>query len=179
LNFLHLFKKSYLTLSTEIAKGILLLSFTGLTKVLLTTGMDVGSKKIEIIDFANPPTVCQPSVLDDYPISQVYGTSGGLLNTTTALICGGYKWSEPAEQLDDCFAITANAIESKQKLTLPRSYAASVVLNGNTLWLTGGYLDGPITTMSTEFVQLTGTRPGPDLPLKIRYEKPKFSRQHF
>jgi hypothetical protein len=33
--------------------------------------------------------------------------------------------------------------------------------------MTGGDLDGTGTTTSTEFVQLTGTTPGPDLPLNL------------
>jgi hypothetical protein len=56
-------------------------------------------------------------------------------------------------------------------LTQPRYSAASFVWNSTTLWLTGGSttsgLDGPVKTKSTEFVQLTGTTPGPDLPLEV------------
>jgi hypothetical protein len=35
------------------------------------------------------------------------------------------------------------------------------------LWITGGTLQGGVITKSTEFVQLTGTRPGPDMPLEV------------
>jgi hypothetical protein len=55
-------------------------------------------------------------------------------------------------------------------MTKPRSAAASVVLNGSTLWLTGGYTqDINEETKTTEFVQVNGPSPGPDLPLKVGY----------
>jgi hypothetical protein len=66
-----------------------LLSFTGLTKVLVTTGIVVGSLKIEIIDLEDPTNVCQPSFMADYPFDRVQGASGGLLTNNNALICGG------------------------------------------------------------------------------------------
>jgi hypothetical protein len=96
---------------------------------------------------------------------RVFAASGGLLNGNIALICGGYKQSNPIERLDHCFAITDNAVEAKEKLTNPRNWAASVVLNGDTLWLTGGQIYDSGSTETSEFVHLTGTKPGPDLPL--------------
>jgi hypothetical protein len=59
-----------------------------------------------------------------------------------------------------------NGIKNGSRLSQPRYDAASVVWNNTTLWLTGGHLDTG-KTKSTEFVQLTGTTPGPDLPLKV------------
>jgi hypothetical protein len=142
----------------------MLLSFTGpMTKVLVTTGYDEGSKKMEIIDLEDPTNVCQPSFLADYQFDKVGGASGGLLTNTNALICGGWA----AERLDDCFSINNNGIKPSSRLTQPRSYAASVVWNSTTLWLTGGFLGGSGRTKTTEFVQLTGTTPGPDLPLEV------------
>jgi hypothetical protein len=126
----------------------------------------MGSNKIEVIDLANSTNVCQPSVLADYPLDAMEA-SGGLLNNNIALICGGYAY--PTIH-DYCFAITANAIEASVKLTKPRSAAASVVVNGTTLWITGGYVqDLNYETKTTEFVQLNGSNPGPDLPHKVGY----------
>jgi hypothetical protein len=144
----------------------MLLSFTGLTKILVTTGLTDGNTKIDIVDLNDPSKVCQPSILDEYPIDAVTGASGGLVNNNIALICGGLNFSS-RERLDDCFAITDNAIEALVKLTQSRSDAASVVMNGNTLWMTGGVVLEDTVTKSTEFVELTGTRPGPDLPLEV------------
>jgi hypothetical protein len=146
----------------------MLLSFTGpMTKVLVTTGGDVGSKKNEIVDINNPTNVCVPKFWADYPLDQVQGASGGLLtNNNALLICGG----EGSRLLDDCFSIGINSnphgIKKTATLTQPRGYASSVVLNSTSLWLTGGRL-GSGYTKSTEFVQLTGTSPGPDLPLEV------------
>jgi hypothetical protein len=54
-------------------------------------------------------------------------------------------------------------------LTQPKSFGASVVWNSTTLWLTGGYtLSSGWETKSTEFVQLTGTTTGPDLPIEVK-----------
>jgi hypothetical protein len=141
----------------------MLLSFTGpLTKVLVTTGYYEGSKKIEIIDMDDPTNVCQPSFMAEYPMDRVQGASGGLLTNNNALICGGWG----SETLDDCFAINENGITNGSRLTQPRSSAASVVWNSTTLWLTGGRIDTGRTN-STEFVQLTGSTPGPNLPFEV------------
>jgi hypothetical protein len=75
----------------------MLLSFTGLTKVLVTTGFDTGSKNTEIMDLSDPSNVCQPSLLADYPLDRVQGASGGLLTNNNALICGGWG----SEMIDD------------------------------------------------------------------------------
>jgi hypothetical protein len=120
---------------------------------------------MEIIDLDDPTNVCQPSFLADYPFDEVEGASGGLLTNNNALICGGWG----SEILDDCFAINENGITNGSRLTQPRSWAASVVWNSTTLWLTGGDLDTGGRTKSTEFVQLTGSTPGPDLPLEVAY----------
>jgi hypothetical protein len=147
----------------------MLLSFTEpLTKVLVTTGLEEGSKKMEIIDLDDPTNVCQPSFLADYPFDEVIGASGGLLTNNNALICGGWD-NDGSERLDDCFAINENGIKNGSRLRQPRSHAASVVWNSTTLWLTAGLLEGSGGTKSTEFVQLTGSTPGPDLPLEVVY----------
>jgi hypothetical protein len=148
--------------------GQLTCIFTGqLTKLLVTTGSDVGSKKIEIIDLVNTASVCHPRVLDDYPFDQVAAASGGLLKNNIVLICGG---SSPLVGINSsCFAITDTTIEPSVQLIYPRYGAASVVLNINTLWITGGLINVTVRTRSTEFVNPTGTRPGPDLPHTVAW----------
>jgi hypothetical protein len=138
----------------------MLLSFTGpLTKVMVTTGLHVGSKKIEIIDLKDPTNVCQPSFMADYQIDELTGASGGLLTNNNALICGGDG---------RCFSIIKySSITPVLRLRGPRGGAASVVWNSTTLWLTGGSHGNSGITKSTEFVQLTGTTRGPDLPLGV------------
>jgi hypothetical protein len=111
----------------------MLFSFTGMTKILVVNGEDVGSQKMEIVDLSDPTNVCRPSFLDAYPLDQVIAASGGLLtNNNVLMICGGKSMIfKKTTILDDCFSITA-------KLSQPRAGAASVVLNSTTLWLTGG-----------------------------------------
>jgi hypothetical protein len=65
------------SLETTISKWDSLLSFTGMTKVLVATGQDRDSSVMEIIDLTDPSNVCQPLVPDNYPIDTVSGASGG------------------------------------------------------------------------------------------------------
>jgi hypothetical protein len=143
-----------------------LLSFTGLTKVLVTAGVNLGSNKIEVIDLADPTNVCHTSVLEDYPIDKLVAASGGLLSSNIGLICGGFATSM---YQDRCFSFTDSSIEANVKLLQARQQAASVVINGGTtLWITGGKLSGGATTYSTELVELNGTKSGRDMPLALR-----------
>jgi hypothetical protein len=145
-------------------KGMLL-SFTGPKAVLVATGPGPWSNNNEVIDLQDPTNVCsQSSKLADYPLDNVVSASGGLLLNNIVLICGG---SINSQIIDDCFAITENGAEATVKLAKPRLRAASVVINRTKLWLTGGYVGndtGWSNTNSTEFVELNGTIPGPDLP---------------
>jgi hypothetical protein len=53
-------------------------------------------------------------------------------------------------------------------MSVGRVYAASIVINDNTLWVTGGwngYAGGYLA--STEYVTVTGTMIGPDLPMTL------------
>jgi hypothetical protein len=139
-------------------------------KLLVTNGWTEGSRKIEVIDLEDPTNVCQSPMLATYPYDEVQYASGGLLNTNTPLICGGYRWSShPSKRLDACFDTTDNAVLPKVTLAHQRSCAASVVLHGTTLWITGGILANHTLTRSTEFVELTGTIPGPDLPIALKW----------
>ena len=74
---------------------------------------------------------------------------------TKAVVCTYYK--------HECVAITANKIEYVATLTTDRTGAGSVTLNGEILWITGGF-DSTITRetlSSSDFVKLdTGTTEG-------------------
>jgi hypothetical protein len=138
-------------------------------KLLLTTRREEGSSKSEIIDLVNPLNRCQ-LMYPDYPFDKVGGSVGGLLNNNIPLICGGFRdimyRKMNGKYLDDCFAIHPVAIQLK--LSEPRAWGASIVLDGQTLWITGGVLNTSRTTKTTEYVGLDGTRPGPDLPLELQ-----------
>ena len=54
------------------------------------------------------------------------------------------------------------------QLSVKRTYAASVVLSNNTLWVTGGYDQSLNDLKTTEFVTKDGqTSQGPELPLAL------------
>ena len=105
-----------------------------------------------------------------FPIG-VTGATGGVIGKTV-VICGGHKadWSVS----DECYSLTFNKRTFVTNMSVRRRYAASIVLNNNTLWVTGGSTGGstggPLSVgylASTEKVRLEGTVPGPDLPMAI------------
>ena len=86
------------------------------------------------------------------------------------------------EYVNDCYSLTSQKSTLVTHMSEGRFEAASIVLNDNTLWVTGGMKKrirkktiGPIghpgkpqnlkrSFASTEYVTMTGTTPGPDLP---------------
>ena len=97
----------------------------------------------------------------DFPIG-VYGATGGLIGNTV-LICGGYDGS----RVDECYSLTSQKRPLVTHMSVARDFAVSIVLNANTLWVTGGY--NVIFLASTEYITMTGTMPGPDLPMALGY----------
>ena len=94
----------------------------------------------------------------DYPI-EVTGASGGLLGKTS-IICGG---GHPST--DKCYEVKANKIEPFTAMTTSRYYAASVQINSNTLWISGGFYG--LILSSSEFIQINGSTQGPQLPIAL------------
>ena len=98
----------------------------------------------------------------DFPIS-VWGATGGLIGGTV-IICGGIGY------VDECYSLTAEKTTLVTHMSVVRSRAASIVINDNTLWVTGGdgYDKGEYLA-STEYVTLTEAMsgPGPDLPMAL------------
>ena len=95
----------------------------------------------------------------DFPIG-VYGATGGLIGDTV-IICGGYAGG----YVDECYSLTSEKATLVTHMSVGRYLAASIVLNDNTLWVTGGSDGGSLA--STEYVRMTGTMPGPDLPMAL------------
>ena len=69
----------------------------------------------------------------DLPIS-VNGDTGGLIGNTV-IICGGHDGS----YVDECYSLTSEKATLVTHMSVGRQYAASVVINDNILWVTGGY----------------------------------------
>ena len=137
-------------------------SFT-VSKFLIITGEGENDliTKSEMIDLSILSNfLCDDWVdLGDYPIA-ISGGIGGLLGTTP-VVCGGWPYT------DKCYKLTAKNAELVATMTTVRASAASVTINGTKLWITGGYIGG--TLSSSEFVQLNGTMPGPNLPIPLDY----------
>ena len=96
----------------------------------------------------------------DFPIA-VGGATGGLIGDTV-MTCGGSDGS----YVDVCYSLTSQHVTSITHMSVGRSFAASIVLNENTLWVTGGLGDSGLLE-STEKITITGTSLGPNLPLAL------------
>jgi hypothetical protein len=93
------------------------------------------------------------------PIS-VNGDTGGLIGNTV-IICGGHDGS----YVDKCYSLTSKKATLATHMSVGRSGAASIVLNDNILWVTGGYNGGRLA--SSEYVTMSGTMTGPDMPMAL------------
>ena len=117
---------------------------------MVTTGRltDKG-QRTEVIDLANPDSKCDP--LPDYPI-QIFGATGGLLQDSSPIVCGGFDGSDLG-RISQCYIIDGNETLQTIDLNIYRWNSASVLLDKNTLWITGGY-EFESVLYSTEYVKL-------------------------
>ena len=99
----------------------------------------------------------------NFPIS-VSGATGGLIEDTV-IICGGQD--SGLYIVDECYSLTSEkaTFVTQELPQVWRSGEASIVINDNILWLTGGQNFGALA--STEYVTLTETILGPDLPTAL------------
>ena len=118
----------------------------------------------EVINLLNPNSKCES--FKNLPVRIRLATSG-LLKNNQPIICGGQSTIN-LEYQDNCYTLGKNEVVSK--LFSPRCCSASVVINNNILWVTGGFVKLPgsyseISTNTTEFVLLdqTITMQGPEL----------------
>ena len=98
----------------------------------------------------------------DFPMN-LKGATGGLIGDTI-IICGGLisGW----DKVDECYSLTSEKATLVTHMSVVRSTAASIVFNDNALWVTGGRSDVELHA-STEYVTMTQTMPGPDLPIAL------------
>ena len=131
------------------------------TKLLVTTGYpyENGSHS-EMINLANSNVTCSSppnyTIKVERAFSGLINLFGTLHNFTLPLICGGmhrnYSNSNYYEGQTDCYILGDDKIVAQ--LLQPRSAGASVVLNNNVLWITGGLVKSMHYTKTTEFVRL-------------------------
>ena len=94
----------------------------------------------------------------DFPIS-VFGATGGLIGDTL-IICGG---TVIGTGFNDCYTLTSEEATLFTHMSVGRWAAASIVINDNILWVTGG--SNGVGLASSEYVRMTGVMSGPDLPM--------------
>ena len=89
------------------------------------------------------------------------------------MICGGcndgfghYTCQNDNSITDECYSFTSQKTTLVTHMAVERTNAASIVLNDNTLWITGG-LGKYGRLASTEHVKMSGSMPGPDLPTAL------------
>ena len=100
----------------------------------------------------------------DFPIS-VHGATGGLIGDTI-IICGGMikAWGS---NVDECYSLTSEKATLVTHMSVWRIAAASIVFNDNALWVTGGSNHIGGLHASTEYVTITKTMSGSDLPMAL------------
>ena len=92
--------------------------------------------------------------------------TGGLIGNTV-IICGGLGVHD-SSFVDGCYSLTSEKATLVTHMSVVRFFAATIVINDNTLWVTGG-IGIQLIESSTEYVTLTGSMLGPDLPMPLVY----------
>ena len=105
----------------------------------------------------------------DFPIS-LRSATGGLIGDTV-IICGGLDsdWNQHHGNFnaDECYSLTSEKVTLVTHMSVGRTGAASIVFNDNALWVTGGSYHNDGAFASTEYVTMTKTMPGPNLPMAL------------
>ena len=137
---------------------IFLLFKIAVSKILVTSGgnsHDIQTTS-EIVDLTvKGGNMCNN--WPDFPIG-VKGATGGIIGDNV-IICGGWG-------IDECYRFTSEKATLVTHMSVGREDAASIVLNDNTLWVTGGFNSGNVAS-STEYVTANGTILGPDFPMAL------------
>ena len=103
---------------------------------------------------------------NNWPDLSVVGASGGLIGNTV-IICGGYR---DGGYVDECYILTSEKATLVTHMSVGRGSASSIIINDNTLWVTGGFnYDHGGSLASTDYVRVTGTMLGPDLPMTLSH----------
>ena len=101
----------------------------------------------------------------EFPV-RLDGATGGLVGDTV-IICGGFNGTANYA-LNDCYSLTSEKATLVTHMSVWRASAASIVFNDNALWVTGGFYDNIGVLNSSEYVTMTKTMPGPDLPMALQ-----------
>ena len=139
-------------------------NFFTVTKFLITTGWnpDGHQRTSEMIDLAiKSDSSCRNWA--EFP-RDVDSATGGLIKETV-VICGGGNTEGSS---DECYSLNGQVATLITHMSVKREYAASLVINGASLWITGGWnTDTGYWNASTEYITLEGSIPGPDMPIPL------------
>ena len=140
------------------------LTFSG--KVLITTGFGFSGEDYttsEIFDVKDPSNQCQN--LPNYPL-QVDGANGALINDKYPFICGGSSTIN-----SDCYLYNPDAGQWDFTVAMsnPRYRGGHVVVNKDTLWVTGAFAfeDEAESELIKPMFPGGSIAPGPKLPLNL------------
>ena len=133
------------------------------SKFLIVSGRIGGAydETMEMIDLSISGHYQCPNWVN-YP-TPILGAIGGLLEGIP-IICGGFNYAYTSNK---CYKIESKMSYEIVEMSTTRSNAAGVVINGSTLWITGGKDHNANALSSSEFIQLNGTMPGPNLPIPL------------
>ena len=92
----------------------------------------------------------------------VDSATGGVIQDFV-VICGG---GMDVESFDECYSLNGKVATLITHMTAKRAYAASLVINGASLWITGGW-SSDTSIATSEYITLEGSIPGPDMPIPI------------
>ena len=130
---------------------------------MVTTGWsdDGNQRTSEMIDLAiKSDSSCKNWA--EFP-KDVDSATGGVIKETV-VICGG---GIPGESSDECYSLNGKVATLITHMSAKRAYAASLVINGASLWITGGWSSDTGRLASSEYITLEGSIPGPDMPIPV------------
>ena len=130
---------------------------------MITTGInnDGYQRTSEMIDLAiKSDSSCKNWA--EFP-KDVDSATGGVIKETV-VICGG---GIPGESFDECYSLNGKVATLITHMSAKRKYAASLVINGASLWITGGWSSDNGRLASSEYITLEGSIPGPDMPIPL------------
>ena len=107
-------------------------------KILLITGSDENSEQAEVLDLVAKESKVLPSTF--FIPEKIFGATGGVIHGIPFII-GGKGKDSPYKGSKKCRKLTSEGWQTFAHLKYARDDPASVVLQDNQIWVTGGYGD--------------------------------------
>ena len=99
----------------------------------------------------------------------VSGATSGVIQDTV-IVCGGFNY-DLYESFDVCYSLNSKTTALKTHMFAKRAYAASLVIDETTLWITGGWSSDTVSIQAildtSELITLEGNELGPQLPIHV------------